>query len=179
MEEQVKAGRTKSIGVSNFTVKQIERILKVATIKPANLQIELHLYMQQEELVTFCKKNGITVVAYSPLGNPGYNKFLTSMGQEPKELPNILTNPVVQDIGRKHNKTPAQIALKYILQIGVSAIPKSVNPQRLRENISLFDFELDNQDMALLKKLDVGPSARVCDWGVFKDFLNHPECPFK
>lgn len=81
LEEQVSLGRTKSIGVSNFNKAQIENILKFAKIKPANLQIELHLYMQQKELVQFCKSNGITVTAYSPLGSPGMKEFYESYGK--------------------------------------------------------------------------------------------------
>lgn len=82
MEEQVDAGRTKSIGVSNFNAKQIEKILKSARIKPACLQVELHVSLQQRDLVNFCQKNSLVVVAYSPLGSPGYNKFLNVVGME-------------------------------------------------------------------------------------------------
>jgi alcohol dehydrogenase (NADP+) len=82
MEEQVDAGRAKTIGLSNYTIAQIQTVLKSARIKPANLQVEIHVYFQQHPLVDFCHKNGITVVAYSPLGSPGYNKFLKNMGQE-------------------------------------------------------------------------------------------------
>lgn len=81
MEEQVDAGRTRSIGLSNFTGKQIEKILKSnPKHKPANLQNEIHVYMQQQDLVKYCHQNGISVTAYSPLGSPGINKFLMSMG---------------------------------------------------------------------------------------------------
>jgi alcohol dehydrogenase (NADP+) len=82
MEEQVDAGRTKTIGVSNYTTSQIETVLKSARIKPANLQVELHVFLQQNALVDFCHKNGITVVAYSPLASPGFNKFLKKMGKQ-------------------------------------------------------------------------------------------------
>lgn len=82
MEEQVDAGRTKSIGISNFNARQIDRILKFSRIKPACLQVELHVSMQQRELVNFCQKNNIVVVAYSPLANPSYNIFLDNLGVE-------------------------------------------------------------------------------------------------
>lgn len=82
MEEQVDAGRTKSIGVSNFNVKQVEKVIKSARIKPACNQIELHVSLQQKDLVNFCQKNDVVVVAYSPLGSPGYNKFLNKIGHE-------------------------------------------------------------------------------------------------
>lgn len=82
MEEQVDAGLTKSVGLSNFNVKQIERVLKNARIKPVNLQVELHAYLQQRALVEFCKKNGIVVTAYSPLGSPGLSKFMAQFGKK-------------------------------------------------------------------------------------------------
>lgn len=82
MEEQVDAGRTKAIGVSNFNQKQVEKILNSSRIKPACLQVELHMLMQQRNLVNYCQKNGMVVVAYSPLGSPGYNKFLNVIGME-------------------------------------------------------------------------------------------------
>lgn len=82
MEEQVDAGRAKNIGLSNYNIPQIQTVLQSARIKPANLQVELHVYLQQRELVDFCHKNGITIVAYSPLGSPGYNKFLSRLGKE-------------------------------------------------------------------------------------------------
>lgn len=82
MEEQVDAGRTKSIGISNFNKRQIENILKSnPRIKPANLQVEIHVYMQQQDLVLYCLENGITVTGYSPLGSPGMNKFMESFGK--------------------------------------------------------------------------------------------------
>lgn len=178
MEEQVDAKRTKSIGLSNFKISQIQRILDVARIKPANLQVELHLYMQQRDLVNFCKKNNITVVAYCPLGNPGFNDFLSSLGKEKRDLPNVLGNETVKRVAEKHNKTPAQVALRYAIQRGISAIPKSSNPGRIKENINIFDFTLDSDDISALDALEVGPSARICDFGIFEGISNHPEFPF-
>lgn len=81
MEKQVKLGHTRSIGVSNFNIEQIENILDSAEIKPANLQIEIHVFLQQQEIVEFCQRNGITVTAYSPLGSPGINNFYSAYGK--------------------------------------------------------------------------------------------------
>ncbi|XP_063931790.1 aldo-keto reductase family 1 member A1-like [Zophobas morio] len=131
MEEQVDAGRAKNIGLSNYNITQISTVLKSARIKPANLQVELHAYLQQRELVDFCKKNGIAVVAYCPVANPGYNKFLVRLGQQPIQLPNLLGDPEVAKIAQKHSKSPAQIALRFLVQIGVAPIPKSVTPKRI------------------------------------------------
>ena len=80
MEAQVEAGRTKAIGLSNFNISQIERVLKAAHIRPANLQIELHVYFQQRELVDFCNRNNIVVCAYSPLGSRGTVQLLKKAG---------------------------------------------------------------------------------------------------
>lgn len=82
-----------------------------------------------------------------------------------KPIRNILENEVVKQIATKHNKTPAQIVLRHILQRGVAAIPKSTNPERLRKNLDVFSFELDEDDMTKLNAEDKGPAARVCDFG--------------
>lgn len=81
MEAQVDAGLTKAIGISNFNKNQIEKILENARIPPCNLQVELHAYLQQKDLVEFCKKNKIVVTAYSPLGSPGLAKFMAQFGR--------------------------------------------------------------------------------------------------
>ncbi|VEN35379.1 unnamed protein product, partial [Callosobruchus maculatus] len=167
MEEQVDAGRTKAIGLSNFNQRQIERILKSARIKPACLQVEIHVAMQQKELVDFCHKNGIVVVAYSPLGSPGYNTFLKTVGQGGKELPNMIQNPVVKQIAEKHKKSTGQVMLRFLIQRDIVPIPKSVNPARIKQNFEVFDFKLDDEDMKRLADLEIGESARVCDFKFF------------
>lgn len=172
MEAQVDAGRAKAIGLSNFNIPQIERILKVARIPPANLQVELHLYFQQKELVEFCKKHDIVVCAYSPLGSRGSAKIVS------KELPDLINNPTVKDVAKRLGKTPAQILLRHIIQRGIAAIPKSTNPERIRQNFEIHDFELSSKDMASLDKLDQGPAARILDFAFFKGIKNHPEFPW-
>lgn len=166
MEKQVDAGRTRTIGLSNYNISQIQNVLESARIKPANLQVEIHVFLQQPDLVDFCHKSGITVVAYAPLGTPGYNNLMAQLGLKQKELPNILTNSVVNKIAKKHSKTSAQVALRYLLQLGLAAIPKSVNANRIKENFHVFDFRLDENDLKELKNLD--QNHRVCG---FVDFL--------
>ncbi|CAG9834505.1 unnamed protein product [Diabrotica balteata] len=178
MEEQVDAGRTKSIGISNFTQKQIERILKSCRIQPACLQVELHVYLQQKDLVNFAHKKDIVVVGYSPLGNPGYNKFLATLGVDGKELPNLLQHPIVKGLAEKYNKTAGQILIRFLIEKGIVPIPKSVNPKRVIENINVFDFNLENDDIKQLENLDVGEKARVCDFGFFPVLKECPEFPF-
>lgn len=171
MEEQYDAGRAKNIGISNFNKKQVENVLKTCRIKPANNQIELHVYLQQKELVDYCQKNGVTIVAYSPLGCRGYNIFIQKFGKEARELRDTIEDETVIRIGKKHSKTPAQILLRFLLQLGVAPIPKSVNPKRVKENFDVFDFNLDTQDMTDLRALDVGSEARVVDWKVIDKYV--------
>lgn len=171
MEEQVNAGRTKAIGVSNFNTQQIDTILKIAKIKPANQQIEVHLYFQQNEMIDFCKKNNITVAAYAPLGSPAYNQFLKSYNLEERPIPRIFENPIVNNIAKKHSKTPGQIAIRFLIQQGVAAIPKSTSRARLKENFDVFDFELDDGDLGSLKGLDLGSEGRIFTFGSFPGWV--------
>ncbi|XP_050510198.1 1,5-anhydro-D-fructose reductase [Diabrotica virgifera virgifera] len=179
MEKQVEAGRTKTIGLSNFTVSQIENILKNCKIKPANNQVELHVFLQQPELVQFCQKSGISVTAYSPLGTPGMNIFLKKLGIKEKTLVNVLANPVILNIAKKHNKTSAQVALRFLLQQNIIVIPKSVNPERLKSNFDIFKFKLDDEDMKQLRGLEVGEDARMGDWKILPGLAEQPAYPFR
>lgn len=175
MEKQVVAGRTRAIGLSNFNISQITRILNVVTVPISNLQIELHVYFQQNELVAFCEEKGITVTAYSPLGSRGLVKLLGKT----ESLPDLLMNPVVQEIAKTLNKTCAQILLRHIIQKGVAAIPKSTTPKRIGENIELFDWQLSAEQVEKLNNLNQGQKARVCDFvSFFKGIDKHPEFPF-
>lgn len=94
-------------------------------------------------------------------------------------LPDLLVNPVVQEIAKEHKKTTAQILLRHIIQKGVAAIPKSTNPKRIQDNIDLFDWELNDEQMKKLNNLNQGQKARVCDFvSFFKGIDKHPEFPF-
>ncbi|XP_072402470.1 1,5-anhydro-D-fructose reductase-like [Diabrotica undecimpunctata] len=180
MEEQVDAGRAKTIGVSNFNISQIERIQKIARIQPVNLQVEIHAYFQQPELREFARKNNITVVAYSPLGSPGAKKFFESKNKKVNlSVPDILNDDVVTQIAKKHNKSNAQVLLRYLVQLDLVVIPKSTNSKRLKENFSIFDFTLDEDDMNALKKLDRGPKGKIVKLvEIFPNVDKHPEYPF-
>ncbi|XP_021916996.1 1,5-anhydro-D-fructose reductase-like isoform X3 [Zootermopsis nevadensis] len=152
MEECVKLGLTKSIGISNFNTQQIKRVLDVATIKPAVNQIECHPYLNQSKLIAFCKERGIVVTAYSPLGSP--NSIAMA------DTPAPLKDPKLQEIAKEHEKTAAQIILRYLIQHGTVPIPKSSNKERLKENIDIFNFKLSPQEMASIDALD--RNVRVC-----------------
>lgn len=169
MEKQVKNGRAKSIGLSNFNETQLTEVWNVAEIKPSNLQIELHAYLQQKRLREVCAKYKIFVTAYSPLASPGAKShFQTKYNYDPKRFPDLLGHPVVQTIANSHNKTTAQVLLRHLVQGGVVVIPKSATPQRIKENIQLFDFELTGDEIKALDALDRGAEGRIFHFLFFK-----------
>ncbi|KAG8277067.1 hypothetical protein J6590_049976 [Homalodisca vitripennis] len=155
MEKQVDDGLTKAIGLSNFNVKQIERILKVARIPPANLQIELYLYNQGKAEQQLCKKKGITITSYCTLGSLGAPSGLFCGANL-----NPLQDPVVCRIAKAHNKSASQVLLRHVLQLGIAIIPKSSNPKRISENFQVFDFELSATEMEELNNLDEEEEGR-------------------
>jgi 2,5-diketo-D-gluconate reductase A len=132
-------GRVRSIGVSNFEPYHIERLIAETGVTPAVNQVELHLEFQQPELRRYHRERGIVTQAWRPLGK--------GKGLEYAALASI---------AKKHGKTAAQVCLRFYFELGVLAIPKSAHRERLKENISIFDFELDAADHAALSALDAG-----------------------
>jgi 2,5-diketo-D-gluconate reductase A len=132
-------GRVRSIGVSNFQIEHLERIIDATGIVPTLNQIELHPRLQQAELRRFHSERGIATEAWSPLGQ----------GE-------LLGDPVIEEIAAAHERTPAQVVLRWHLQLGNVVIPKSVTPSRIEENFQVFDFELSGQEMGRLSELDRG-----------------------
>ncbi|MEV5594525.1 aldo/keto reductase [Streptomyces sp. NPDC052496] len=133
-------GRAKAIGVSNFQPAHLERLLGETSVVPAVNQIELHPQFQQAEARGFHRGHGIATEAWSPLGQ----------GKD------LLKDATVTELAGKYERTPAQIVLRWHLQLGNVVIPKSVTPSRIKENIDVFGFELDDADMAALAALDSG-----------------------
>lgn len=131
-------GKVKAIGVSNFTVEYLERLMSESTVIPAVNQIELHPYLSQQELRAYCSQHGIVVESYSPIGGTGGR---------------LLDEPVLKEIGDHYGKTPAQVVLRWHIQNGLIVIPKSVTPERIAENIDIFDFELTADDLANINQL--------------------------
>ncbi|XP_060523373.1 aldo-keto reductase family 1 member A1-like [Cylas formicarius] len=168
MEEQVKAGRARTIGLSNFNQRQVENILREAKIKPVANQIELNVYLSQNEFVEFLQKNGLVAISYFSLSNPGLKAHWP-------DKPQVLEDQIVQKIAEKHKKTPAQILLKALVQRNIAVIPKSVTPSRIRENFQLFDFNLDDEDVKALDSVALGEKARL---GGLKQLQSHPEYPY-
>lgn len=144
LEEIYKSGRVRAIGVSNFMVHHLESFLPKCNITPAVNQVEFHPELIQPELLSFCTQQGIQVEAWSPIMKGKVNEL-----------------PVMQALAVKYGKTPVQIVLRWDLQRGIVTIPKSVKPERIVSNSLLFDFELSNEDMEKINRLDknkrIGP----------------------
>ena len=142
--EQAKAdGKVRNIGVSNYTVRHLEGMKKYATEMPVMNQVEIHVFLQQPELIDYCRDNGIVLEAYSPLAH----------GKDMKDA-------TVQQLADKYGKSYAQIMLRWCIEEGLVVLPKSVTPSRIEENIQLFDFELSSADLQALKTCD--RNLRTC-----------------
>lgn len=139
MEEACEAGKIKAIGVSNFSIKLLKNLMDNAKMMPIINQIEFHPLFQQKELRAFMKENNIQLEAWSPLGS----------GKE-----GLLTDPDLQKIADTHGKNVGQIILRWHVQEESIAIPKSVNPDRIKSNFSIWDFELSNEEMDLIRSKD-------------------------
>ncbi|KAL1506844.1 hypothetical protein ABEB36_006132 [Hypothenemus hampei] len=161
LEEQVDLGRCKTIGISNFNQRQVKRIVDNARIVPAANQVELHIYLQQPELVKFCQDNGIIIISYQTFANPGVSAWLEKQNLSPRVVPDLFNDPVVKKLATKYKKTSAQILLRFILEKNIALIPKSITPSRIKENFQIFDFTLDKADFEELEKLDKGDAGRV------------------
>jgi 2,5-diketo-D-gluconate reductase A len=133
-------GRVRAIGVSNFQPAHLERLLDAADVAPALNQIELHPYLQQQEVREFDAKHGIATEAWSPLAKGG----------------SLLGDPVVADLAVKYSRTPAQVVLRWHLQLGNVVIPKSVTPSRIEENFDVLGFTLSEEELESLRPLDRG-----------------------
>ena len=156
MEDLVDAGLCLNIGLSNFNISQIERVLKIARIPPANLQIECHPYLNQHELMAFCKSHNIAVTAYSSLGSP------SSPYPKPGEYP-ILQNPTVLSLAEKYKKTTAQLLLRFQLELGNIVLPRSTSKEHMQENFDILDFKISPEDMIILNNLDCGGRFMIMD----------------
>ncbi|XP_034480666.1 aldo-keto reductase family 1 member B1 isoform X1 [Drosophila innubila] len=167
MEKLVEAGLVKSIGVSNFNKKQIERILAVAKIPPATNQIECHPYLTQKKLSEFCKSKNIAITAYSPLGSP--NRPWAKAGD-----PVILEEEAIKKIAKNKKKTPGQILIRYQIQRANIVIPKSVTKERIESNFKVFDFELTAEEIKTIEGFEC--NGRLVP---LVNHFGHPHHPFE
>ncbi len=149
MEDALKAGLTKHIGVSNFSVKKLEELIPLAFDKPEMNQVELHPLLQQNALFEFCKQHNIHLTAYSPLGSKDRSAFLKAADE-----PDLFEHPVLVSIAEKHRCSAAQVLIKWAIQRGTAVIPKSVNPQRIKENFDAQQVMLTDADMKEIAALD-------------------------
>ncbi|KJK57969.1 aldo/keto reductase [Saccharothrix sp. ST-888] len=145
-------GRVKAVGVSNFGIRQLDALRQESSVVPVLNQVELHPHFPQPELRAYHAEHGIATEAWSPLGQ----------GKE------LLTEPALVRIAEKHGRTVAQVVLRWHLQSGIIAIPKSVTPSRIRENLEVTGFELDADDLAAIADVAtgkrLGPDPQEFDW---------------
>ena len=147
IEKVYKTGKAKAIGVSNFSQAELEHLIKGSDVAPHAHQIELHPYLQQKSFVDFHKKNNIVLTAYSPFGNAN------EIYDAGKKLPKLIQDPVLVEIGKKYNKSGAQVALAWGFTSGHSVIPKSKTPSRIADNMGGM-FKLSDEDMKRIADLD-------------------------
>lgn len=137
MEQLYSSGRVKAIGVCNFNIEQLEDLMVHSNIVPAINQVEMHPHLSQSELLKFANTHKIQLEAWRPI----------MMGE-------VMDIPKLVEIGEAHKKSPVQITLRWLIQRGVAVIPKSVTPQRIVHNFEIFDFELTNEEMAVIEGLN-------------------------
>ena len=146
MEEANKAGKLRAIGVCNFYPNRLADLCETVDIMPAVNQVELHPFFQQENALALMKEYGVHPEAWGPFAEGKYN---------------IFTHPVLTAIGQKYGKSAAQVALRWNVQRGVTVIPKSIHKERMGQNIDIWVFQLSEEDMAEIAKLDIGRSEIV------------------
>ncbi|EMS58685.1 Aldo-keto reductase family 4 member C10 [Triticum urartu] len=170
MEKLYASGKARAIGVSNFSCKRMEDLLAIASVPPAVNQVECHPGWQQMKLRELCQSKGVHLSAYSPLGKHGSPG---SMG------PSFLSNPIVISVAEKLNKTPAQVALRWGLQMGQSVLPKSTNETRIKENLSIFDWSIPEDLMANFSEIQQASLNSILVKVLRAEFVVHPQATRK
>lgn len=149
MEALLDDGLTRHIGVSNFSIPKLQSLIDAADVKPEMNQIELHPYLQQPDLLDFADDENILVTAYSPLGSMDRPDRMKA-----EDEPILLEDPTIEKIARRHDATPAQVLLAWAFHRGTAAIPKSTNPQHIRENLDAVHLTLTQEDLDTISTLD-------------------------
>lgn len=152
MEGLVEKGLARSIGVSNYQAQTLYDTLKYAKIRPATLQIELHPYLQQVELVNLAKAEGIVVTAYSSFGPTGFIELNmdSATGASP-----LMEHDAIKAMADKYKKTPAQVLLRWATQRGLAVIPKTTRPAVMEQNLDCFSFDLDEEDLKRIARMEL------------------------
>lgn len=153
MQSVLAQGRARAIGVSNYRISDLQRLLQSAEIPPACNQIELHPYFSQPELRAFCAGHQIQVISYSPLGTGTWSSI--EAGRKP------VRDPLIEKLAAAHGVSPAQIILRWNIQHGLIPVPKSENAERLRKNLDLAGFSLSDSEMRAVDDLDRGERFNV------------------
>ncbi|XP_049849604.1 aldo-keto reductase family 1 member B1-like [Schistocerca gregaria] len=161
MNDLHKEGLVKAIGVSNFSVKEIEDLIQDTGLIPEVNQVEIHPYLPQHALVDFCHSKGIQVTAYSPLA--------TASKPKQSQYPPLLEHELVQELAKKYARTSAQIVLRWSVQRNLVVIPKSVNENRIQENYNIWDFSLSDEDMTKLSNMNIKMRFVKPSFHVFKE----------
>lgn len=175
LESAVDAGLVRSIGISNFSQAQIQRIIDNCRIKPAVLQIEVHPYNNQSKIKSYCDTVGIKVTAYSPFGNPGRPWAGTAKDGANNDQVSLLQHDVIKTIAQKHTKGTGHVLLRYQLDRGIICLTKSVNEERIVSNFNVFDFKLDSADIANIDALNMNLRILPLSWD---GLCNHKDYPF-
>lgn len=149
MLEAKKQGLVKHVGVSNFSDKKLKDLMAETNDNPEMNQVELHPYLQQNELLKFCKSNNIHLTGYSPLGSGDRPE-----GMKASDEPSLLKNEAIEEIAEKHKASTGQILIAWHLTRDTAVIPKSTNPGRIKENLQSSDINLDKEDLEKISKLD-------------------------
>jgi D-xylose reductase len=170
MEGLVTAGLVRNIGVCNFGCSLLRDLLSYAEIRPGVLQVELHPYLTQEKLARYCRDEQIAVTGFSPLGASSYVPLGMAAADE-----SVLRQPAVTAAATRTGKTPAQVVLRWGVQRGTAVVPKTSRPERLAENLAIFDFELTPAEMQAISALD--RNRRFNDPGVFCEAAFHTFFP--
>lgn len=162
--------KIKTIGISNFNIFQVRKVLEMADIKPQTNQCEMHPYFTNEKLQKFCKANDIQMTAYCPLGSPGRPGFMKA-----EEERVLMEAESVVRISKKYGKSPAQVLIRLALDRGLVVIPKSVTPTRIEQNFDVFDFKLEKDEIDELLNLNNEYSMRYC---AFRGWEHSPFFPW-
>jgi alcohol dehydrogenase (NADP+) len=167
MEICLGKGLTKHIGVSNFNSSKLDELLQHCTIAPEMNQVEMHPFLPQDKLVAYCREKGLLMTAYSPLGSGDRSSSVKKADE-----PSLLSHPLIESLAAKYECTPAQLLIAYSVARGIAVIPKSVNEQRIQENLQAASIELKPEDMEALQQ--IGTSYRFIDGS----FFTGPRSPY-
>mgnify|MGYP006280418809 CR=1 FL=1 len=151
MEELVDAGLVRHIGVSNFNVPKLRSLMVDARITPEMNQLELHPYLQQQEMLSFAQEQDLHLTAYSPLGSKDRPE-----GMKAADEPLLLEDPTIAEIADRHDATPAQVLIRWAIERDTAVIPKSTSPGHIKENLAAADLDLTDADMEAIAELDRG-----------------------